>query len=98
MKQAVQKWAEYYSGVENTLRNMRQVKAVATAFNTNVDAVLKISGRRLAELARETGLDWQALTEVKENKLLTPQDVIRGRLNVSAKDCRRMADRGYRRF
>ena len=48
MKQAVQKWAEYYSGVENTLRNMRQVKAVATAFNTNVDAVLKISGLRLA--------------------------------------------------
>lgn len=85
MKQAVQKWAEYYSGVENTLRNMRQVKAVATAFNTNVDAVLKISGRRLAELARETGLDWQALTEVKENKLLTPQDVIRGAFKCFSK-------------
>ena len=43
--------------------HIEKVKAVATAFNTNVDAVLKINGRRLAELARETGLDWQALTD-----------------------------------
>lgn len=85
MNQAAKNWAEAYAQVEETLKKMQQVTAAATAFNTNIDAVLKISGRRLAELAKKVGLDWESLTEVKENKLNRPQDVIKGTFKCFSK-------------
>ena len=38
-------WSEKFAVVPQVLENMKQVQAAATAFNTNVDAVVKISGK-----------------------------------------------------
>lgn len=78
MEQELAAWVSHYSEVGATLKNMRRVGPVATAFNANVDAVLKISGRRLAELAQNLGLSWDDLTAAGENKLNQPQDVVKG--------------------
>ena len=57
MEQQISSWKEKYAEVKSTLMQMGKVESAATAFNTNVDAVLKIKGRRLAELAKELGYD-----------------------------------------
>ena len=40
-------WSEKFAVVPQVLENMKQVQAAATAFNTNVDAVVKISGAKI---------------------------------------------------
>ena len=71
-------WAAKYANVDRTLARMKEVKAAATAFNTNVDAVLKISGKKLQELIEKTGLNWDSLNNIEESKLLQAADVIKG--------------------
>ena len=57
---------------------MQQVQAAATAFNANIDAVVKISGKKIAELAQTSGLDLRALQNVTQTKLLSGSDVVKG--------------------
>lgn len=71
-------WLEKYKIVPQTLQNVQKVETAATAFNTNVDAVLKISGKKIAELAQEQNLSLKQLQDIKETKLSAPQDVIKG--------------------
>ncbi len=71
-------WAAKYANVDRTLDRMKEVRAAATAFNANVDAVLKISGKKLQELIEKTGLNWDSLNNIEESKLLQPADVIKG--------------------
>ncbi len=71
-------WAAKYANVDRTLARMKEVKAAATAFNTNVDAVLKISGKKLQELIEKFGLSWDGLNNIEELKLLHATDVIKG--------------------
>lgn len=78
MEQQISSWKEKYAEVKSTLMQMRKVESAATAFNTNVDAVLKIKGRRLAELAKELGMSWEELTTIGESKLNSGKDVIKG--------------------
>lgn len=70
-------WQQAYQVVPEQLEKMRQVRRVATAFNTNIDAVIKISGERLAKLARSVGLTAADL-EDGSAKLNSPKDVVRG--------------------
>ncbi|MBR6356499.1 MAG: ADP-dependent glucokinase/phosphofructokinase [Alphaproteobacteria bacterium] len=70
-------WQRAYEIVPTQLRRMSEVECAVTAFNTNIDAVVKISGLRLAELAREVGLTAADLHST-ETKLKTPKDVVRG--------------------
>ena len=71
-------WAEHYASVPDSLQKMQTVKSVATAFNANVDAVLKISGSRIAALAEKLGLSLQKLEDIHHTKLEKPEDVIKG--------------------
>ena len=71
-------WAEKFASVPQTLKNMQQVQAAATAFNANIDAVVKISGKKIAELAQTSGLDLRALQNVTQTKLLSGSDVVKG--------------------
>ena len=71
-------WLEKFKTVPQSLQNMRTVKAVATAFNTNVDAVLKIKSNKIAELAKQLGLSLADLQNITRTKLETADDVIKG--------------------
>jgi ADP-dependent phosphofructokinase/glucokinase len=72
-----EKWNRYYDDVPLQLQKVKQVKRVAAAFNTNIDAVVKISGTRIAELAEKTGLSAEnmfgGVTQISGG-----QDVVRG--------------------
>jgi len=71
-------WLKLFENVENTLDDVKQVKTAVTAFNTNVDAVLKIRGTQLAELITKHNLSLSELNTIKQTKLLEPSDVIKG--------------------
>ena len=73
-----QVWAEKFSVVPQVLKNMEQVQSVATAFNANVDAVLKIKGKKLAELIRSENLTLSELKNIRQAKLTSGKDVLRG--------------------
>lgn len=71
-------WRKLFAQAPQTLEKVKEVDTAVTAFNANVDAVLKISGQKLAELVKEAGLSLKDLQTVKQTKLLEPQDVLRG--------------------
>lgn len=70
-------WQRAYQIVPTQLRRMSEVRRAVAAFNTNIDAVIKISGERLAQLAYDVGLTATDLQST-ETKLKTPKDVVRG--------------------
>lgn len=70
-------WAEKYAVVPQQLEAVKQVEKVATAFNTNIDAVLKISGRRLEELIALTGLTKEDFAS-PATSLMSAKDVVHG--------------------
>ena len=70
-------WKNFYADVPAQLEKIGSVKSVATAFNTNIDAVLKIDGVRIQKLARQVGLTQEDLADTK-TRIITPKDVVRG--------------------
>ncbi len=70
-------WHREYEIVPQQLMCIRQIKRAAAAFNTNIDAVIKISGEHLAELAKEVNLTPADLLN-PQTKLISPKDVLRG--------------------
>lgn len=85
MRELKKLWNEKYKGVEHTLQQMQNVKTAVTAFNTNIDAVLKISGRRLAELAHQCSLDWKQLNHIEKNSIEEIPDVVKGAFRCFSK-------------
>lgn len=71
-------WLEKYKRVPETLNRMQEVESAATAFNANVDAVVKISGKRLAALITAEKLRLEDLKNIKETRLNGGSDVIKG--------------------
>ena len=71
-------WAEKFEQVPSILKNITQVKSVATAFNTNVDAVLKLKGADLEKLIAAENLSLRDLVNIEQTKLLTSVDVVKG--------------------
>ncbi|MBR3501352.1 MAG: ADP-dependent glucokinase/phosphofructokinase [Alphaproteobacteria bacterium] len=70
-------WQNAYGIVPQQLEKIKDIKRVVTAFNTNIDAVLKINGKRLTELADKVGLQTNDLLR-SEAGIDSAQDVIRG--------------------
>lgn len=73
-----QVWLNNYRIVPSVFNDVKKVEAVSTAFNTNIDAVLKVSGSRIAELASKLNLSWDELHKIKKAKIEKPADVIKG--------------------
>lgn len=71
-------WLEKYQDVPQTLARVAEVRTAATAFNANIDAVLKISGRRIVELMKTENLTLDEVRNVKQTKLLSGADVLKG--------------------
>lgn len=70
-------WQNFYAAVPSQLEKLGTIKSVATAFNTNIDAVLKVSGARIQELAQKVGLTAQDLANA-QTQIFAPKDVVRG--------------------
>ena len=71
-------WLDKFSVVPANLKKMQEVNSVATAFNTNVDAVLKVKGSKIAELAGKLNMSLNDLNDIQRTKLDEPSDVLKG--------------------
>ena len=71
-------WQKKYQIVPEQLAKIKEINAAATGFNANIDAVIKLSAKRLVELAKSRNLLLKDLENVEQTKILTPDDVIRG--------------------
>ncbi len=70
-------WQKKYNCVPKQLEKVKEVHSVATAFNTNIDAVFKINGKKLTELLKSTGLTAEEFNSTR-TLLETPKDVVHG--------------------
>lgn len=71
-------WLEKYKIVPEQLNKLKEIESAVTAFNANIDAVIKMSGENLKKLINELGLSLAELEDVKQTKIFEPKDVIKG--------------------
>ena len=70
-------WRAQYQVVPQQLAKVAEVRNLTTAFNTNIDAVIKLSGAKISELA-----DGNASCFIVEFKLFCSVDSIRHGLSI----------------
>ena len=71
-------WAEKYQIVPNQFNKLKQISSAATAFNTNIDAILKINGETLKKLIIDNHISVSELEDIKLSCFNRPEDVIIG--------------------
>lgn len=71
-------WAEKFNAVPEQLIKMKKISAVATAFNTNIDAIIKISASKLKDLIIENDIPLSDIENINLSKFRKPTDVIVG--------------------
>ena len=71
-------WRLKYDKVEQTLAQMSKIETLVTAFNVNVDSIIKISGKDLSEKIKEYDLSLAELQKADNKKISTPKDIYRG--------------------
>jgi ADP-dependent phosphofructokinase/glucokinase len=71
-------WLEKYKVVPEQLEKLKEINSAVTAFNANIDAVIKMSAANLKQLIDEVGLNLSELENIKQTKIFTPQDVVKG--------------------
>lgn len=69
-------WQNLYKNVPTQLEKIKEIKSAATGFNTNIDAVLKISGTKLKKLVKDYNLSISDIENI--NQINTPTDVVLG--------------------
>lgn len=71
-------WNEKYSIVKKQIENMKSIKSVATAFNTNIDAIYKVNGRSLEQLVKQYNVSLDGVENSTLKDVATPSDIIKG--------------------
>jgi len=72
------KWLENYKTAPEQLKKMAGVKGVISAFNVNIDAVIKITGAKIEKIMKEHSLDQSQILEDGKKRINTKEDAIRG--------------------
>ena len=72
------KWLKHYKTAPAQLEKMGEVKGLISAFNANVDAVIKVSGKDIEKIISESNLDLLQIIGIGENSIQTNEDAIRG--------------------
>ena len=71
-----QSWFQKYRIVSKQLDKVKQVSSAATAFNTNIDAIFKITGSKLSKLIADNHLSMSDMEKVSQ--INSPTDIIAG--------------------
>ena len=71
-------WEEKYQIVPDQLKKIKKVKAIATGFNANIDAIYKLNVQRLSDLIKKTKLSLADLNNVERCRILDKQDFVKG--------------------
>lgn len=78
-------WKDHYAVAPAQLEKMKQVKGVASVFNANIDAVLKVKPEMMKQWISQLGLDEKQLLVSGDKKIVEPADVLRGLVDSFAK-------------
>jgi ADP-dependent phosphofructokinase/glucokinase len=73
-------WLNLYRDVPATLKAMAGVGRVVCAFNTNIDAVVKVTGSRIQAMAADAGVDSFEPVAQTSRAIRSPADLVRGLL------------------
>lgn len=71
-------WTKKYEVVSEQFEKLKQIPAAATAFNANIDAILKISGEQLKKLIIDNHISVSELTDIQLACFKKPTDVLIG--------------------
>ncbi|MBO5284494.1 MAG: hypothetical protein J6B00_01315 [Alphaproteobacteria bacterium] len=71
-------WAEKYQVVPEQFDKLKQISSAATAFNANIDAILKINGETLKKLIIDNHISASELEDIKLSCFNSPKDVLIG--------------------
>ncbi len=71
-------WQKNYEIVPEQLKKIKKVKGVATGFNANIDAIYKITGKKLAALIKKVGLSLEELENIERCRILDEKDFVKG--------------------
>jgi len=75
------KWLNHYQSANEQLNKMSQVKGLISAFNANIDAVIKISGKQIEKIIKKQNLNKKNLLINGNKNIKTSEDAIRGLIN-----------------
>ena len=71
-------WKSLYQVAPSQLAKMKQVRGVVSAFNANIDAVIKVHPELFQKRISLAGVDAASLLAQGERAIKTPADVLRG--------------------
>lgn len=71
-------WFKHYSSAQEQLNKMAETKGLISAFNSNIDAVIKISGKKIEDIIRDFSMNTNKLLENGNTIIKTNEDTIRG--------------------
>lgn len=71
-------WTKKYEVVSEQFEKLKQIQSAATAFNANIDAILKISGEQLKKLIIDNHISASELTDIQLACFKKPTDVLIG--------------------
>ena len=71
-------WRELYKSAPEQLQKMSEVKGLISAFNANIDAVIKISGKKIHEIISDDSFDIAAMEKSGPSDINSKEDALRG--------------------
>ncbi|MBI9067964.1 MAG: ADP-dependent glucokinase/phosphofructokinase [Salinivirgaceae bacterium] len=71
-------WLENYKTAPDQLKKMSEVNGLISAFNANIDAVIKVSGKKIEQLISKFNFNEKVILERAEKNIKTADDVFRG--------------------
>lgn len=71
-------WKKHYATAPQQLEKMSKINGLISAFNANIDAVIKISGKKIGEIIAAEGMNPAALTGAGETSIRSREDAVRG--------------------
>lgn len=71
-------WSENYKTAPEQLEKMSKVNGLISAFNANIDAVIKVSGKKMEELITKFNFDQKLLVSEEARNINKIEDVFRG--------------------
>jgi len=73
-----QKWFEHYRSSTSQLEKMSEVKGLISAFNANIDAVIKVSGKKIEEIISKNNMNATSILVDDKKSIEANEDAIRG--------------------
>lgn len=72
------KWLNHYQTAAEQLEKMTEVKGLISAFNANIDAVIKVSGNQIEQIIEMHSMNQSRLLIEGDKSIKTSEDAIRG--------------------